>query len=580
MSKPFPKSSSTMPSLKSKNLSMELFAKISKPDLAQKILFATADEENPPSLQAQKVFPGGCFRSEKAIHRRLVYLNSRAAEKTQPSLHNLLKSENSFAALTEEQVQNLEASKSDQAVYILTGQQPGLFGGPLLWFYKALTCATMAKHYSQKFSRPVLPIFWVAGDDSDLEECNQFDVLDLPINSASKIGEEIIPKRSLSFPDPQKHFPVSERPLDADNLEELLQSLQGIWDSDTLDTLRKFYSPSPSKDNASTLTTGFLHLAQYLLGPQGILFVDGNSKNIKALGRSVLESSILGWEKFQSFIQSGTDASKASGIPQQVELREGLVHAFAMIGGERQRLYAEKVKSGLKSSPQESFKIYTAENPHQNLLPKLDALTLSHDVFTRPLIADKIFPVLGHILGPGELRYFSQLAPLFLETTGGMPLLHPRMTASIAPKSISEEFEKLGFDFLSVMEKGPDWFRQELKQKFWKDFSGSKEFSAFEKVWLEGSKKALEDLSENLFSDTKDQGPRMAWEKALAKNWKKYLKQMQKRIFSQAKDQTENCFVYLKWMGNGLGQDRHLNFASLFNLFGLEGFQTFIKTFQ
>ena len=80
---------------------------------------------------------------------------------------------------------------------MLTGQQPGLLGGPMLWYYKALTCAALAKEWSARLARPVIPIFWVAGDDSDLAECNHVELLDA--RAADVHGDLRLPFPSAGF---------------------------------------------------------------------------------------------------------------------------------------------------------------------------------------------------------------------------------------------------------------------------------------------------------------------------------------------------------------------------------------------
>ncbi len=53
---------------------------------------------------------------------------------------------------------------------VTTGQQPGLFGGPLYSLYKGLTAIRLAERLEALLKRPVLPIFWVASEDHDWDE--------------------------------------------------------------------------------------------------------------------------------------------------------------------------------------------------------------------------------------------------------------------------------------------------------------------------------------------------------------------------------------------------------------------------
>ncbi len=63
-------------------------------------------------------------------------------------------------------VENLDRLFSNGALCVTTGQQPGLFSGPLFTIYKALSAAALAARCEKALGRPVVPVFWVAGPPS------------------------------------------------------------------------------------------------------------------------------------------------------------------------------------------------------------------------------------------------------------------------------------------------------------------------------------------------------------------------------------------------------------------------------
>jgi uncharacterized protein YllA (UPF0747 family) len=524
---------------------VSLHARLPAEDAAQRVLFASPDQgagtlgDSPLSAA---IYPGGHFRSEASVSRRLAHLDKQPAR---AGLQEFLRHENAFAPLAPEQRANLEAAGSRHAVFMLTGQQPGLLGGPILWYYKALTCAALAREWSVRLGRPVIPIFWVAGDDADLDECNHVELLD-------RAAAEVRGNLRLPFPDEGRPMAMGERKVDPDALTDLLKRLGTIWSPEVVETLRRAY-PVPS-----TLSSGFLRLAQAQLGREGILFVDGYSKNLRALARPVLETAVSDWEAWQDALRKGTASAFAAGIPTQVEVRPGVVHAFALRNGERHRLFAEKNGSGET--------LYLPERPSHDVRANLAAMELTHDVFSRPLAADAIFPVLGHVLGPAELRYFAQLAPLFLRVTGDMPLMQPRMTATLASQKAFDSFLSEGMDLSEVMRFGPTALRTRLMERVWRTHPAASALSGNPvDRWLENLRKVHD-------RHFKDAGPLERFEKTLNASWKRYLRSLEKSAYSATARHKQPLFDHLRWLGNGMGQDRHLGLGSLLQEIGKDGF--------
>ncbi len=501
-------------------------------DAGQRLLF----EDSP-------VFPGGHFRSEAHLSRRIGYLDAR---RNGLDLQAFLKEENSFATLTPEQTANIEAAASDRAVYVLTGQQPGLFGGPILWYYKALTCAALARDAARKLNRPVIPVFWIAGDDSDLAECNG---VELPEASAAGLPGPW----SLEFPEPRRPLAMGERHIDSVSLESLLGRLHPIWNPDTIDFLRgTLVAPK-------TLASAFKHLAQSLLGREGILFVDGYSPRLRRRARPVLEKAVADRSRWETWLASGSAAAVTAGLPQQVALRPGVAHAFRLEKGERIRLYGEENPDGLRR------RIYTQENPGENLLPRIPDLELTHDVFSRPLIAEAIFPVLGHVLGPAELRYFGQMSILFPQVTGGIPMLHPRMTAAVAPESSWNSFAASGWAPAEAATLGLRSMRESLSERAWQAHPASRNLS------YAGAEKWLDEVKAAHGLHFRDSGALLRLEKKMAVAWRHYLQALRRGLSATTQSEAVDLVNALRWLGNGLGQDRHLTLPSLRNALGAQG---------
>jgi len=75
-------------------------------------------------------------------------------------------------------VRTLERVVEEDGFVVTTGQQPGLFGGPLYSVYKALTAVRLARTLEELLGAPVLPLFWVASEDHDWDEAHDTWLVD------------------------------------------------------------------------------------------------------------------------------------------------------------------------------------------------------------------------------------------------------------------------------------------------------------------------------------------------------------------------------------------------------------------
>jgi hypothetical protein len=64
------------------------------------------------------------------------------------------------------------------AAAVVTGQQAGLFGGPLFVLWKALATVAVARRLEAERGKPVVPVFWVASDDHDFAEIRATTIVD------------------------------------------------------------------------------------------------------------------------------------------------------------------------------------------------------------------------------------------------------------------------------------------------------------------------------------------------------------------------------------------------------------------
>ena len=73
-----------------------------------------------------------------------------------------------------------------RTVAIVTGQQAGLFGGPLYTILKALTAIKLAEQVTREHGVTAVPVFWIESEDHDWDEVRSCTVLDAEMAAADR----------------------------------------------------------------------------------------------------------------------------------------------------------------------------------------------------------------------------------------------------------------------------------------------------------------------------------------------------------------------------------------------------------
>ena len=144
---------------------------------------------------------------------------------------------------------------------VTTGQQPGLFTGPLYTVYKALSAIALARRLERDRRVPVVPLFWVAGDDHDFAEANHTWFL----NADGEPTEIVLRTRAPEAP----LVPLAREPCGPEVGAALAQLRAGTPPSEfqaaVLAWLERSYRPD------ATLADAFAGALDALLGPRGLV---------------------------------------------------------------------------------------------------------------------------------------------------------------------------------------------------------------------------------------------------------------------------------------------------------------------
>jgi len=323
---------------------------------------------------------------------------------------------------------------SEDGVLVTTGQQPGLFGGPLYSIYKGLTAVRLADALETVLDRPVAPLFWIASDDHDWEEANHTWVVDLE-NELRRIA---LPDEPPVPGEPPLHRISLEGVLE-DPYDQLTQALPDTdFSSDYLELIRDAYG------GVATLPGAFRTLLERLLGPFGLSFVEAHDAGLKEASLPALLREIDGAGEHEALLRDRARALEDAGFGVQVPILEGAVNLFLEGPEGRERIYRTGEGFRLHRSDQELTREELAERVES------EPLILSPNVLLRPVVETVVFPTVAYVAGPGEIAYFAQLPDLFEAHGASSPVVVPRTSLTIVEGKNGKVLEKFGLELADL----------------------------------------------------------------------------------------------------------------------------------
>jgi bacillithiol biosynthesis cysteine-adding enzyme BshC len=365
-------------------------------------------------------------RAEAAAHA--------ASRTVSPALLDVLAARNARLAPSPARERNLERLSRPGTVAVVTGQQMGLFLGPLFTLYKAAAAISAARALAQETGRPCVPVFWLQTEDHDLPEV---DHCFIPRAASEPL------RASLGLPDAAaSRAPVAHRRL-GPGVTTALAALRAELGNEPhagehLSLLERAYRPE------ATLAEAFTEVLSAVFAEEGLVFLDPRDARLAPLAAPVHRLALQDAAPLSAALAARVDALTKAGFSEQVHIRPGSPLGFFSpdgIDGPRYRLDpAGPERWSLVGHP-DGATVTTAE-----LLGWLDKepLRFTTSALLRPLLQDTWLPTAAYVGGPGEVAYFAQLAPLYAHAGLPMPLVVPRARFRVIDDRARRLLERLG----------------------------------------------------------------------------------------------------------------------------------------
>ena len=306
---------------------------------------------------------------------------------------------------SQQTLRNIERLR-EGAFAVVTGQQVGLFGGPLMSLFKIASALALARQVQQS-GVDCVPVFWLATEDHDLDEVNQalflahdFQLFPFKANTAGTAGS-----------------PVSHIRFGEGTNELVAAAAKLLGDSLAADYLRESYR------EGETFSDAFAKLYTRIFAEHGLILLDPADPDLHRIATPLFVDALQRSAELDQAVLERNRELRDANYHEQVKVTRESTPLFALVEGARvpvhrangvfaigkERLSAGELRKRIEAAP-ENF---------------------SANVVLRPVLQDYWLPTLAYIGGPAEVAYFAQAAVLYEKLLGRITPILPRMSATL-----------------------------------------------------------------------------------------------------------------------------------------------------
>ncbi len=300
-----------------------------------------------------------------------------------------------------------ESARAGGAV-ITTGQQAGLFGGPIYTWSKALSALALADAVERSTGVPTAPVFWAATDDADFAEASRTYV-------AANGGVTLLE----ASPAPPAGTPMARTPLG--DPAPLLAVLRDACGSLAYD--RAYAAVADAYAGGRTVGEAYVRLLRTLLEPLGIAVLDSSHPAVRRAGAPVTRLAL----------EQADSVARALDERQAWLVREGFEPQVADVPG-LSTVFVHEHGLKRRAPLSESAEIAATAEP----------TALSPNVLLRPVVERAILPTVAYVAGPGEVAYFAQVSAVAEALGAAQPVAVPRWSCTIVEPAVARALARLG----------------------------------------------------------------------------------------------------------------------------------------
>ncbi|MGO9123469.1 MAG: bacillithiol biosynthesis cysteine-adding enzyme BshC [Terriglobales bacterium] len=330
---------------------------------------------------------------------------------------NILLRQNESWGASAKSLENIRRLRAGAAT-VVTGQQVGLFGGPLFSIFKALTAVRLAEMATQS-GVDCVPVFWLATEDHDREEISHVSLPgpDGPLRmiTATTQGVANAPVGTIKF---------------GDEIQAALDAAAALLgDSEALAGLRACYRPG------ETFGSAFARLFTQWFAEWGVILLDASDAELHQIAVPVYRAALERCGELEESLHARGRELEGAGYHQQVKIAPSSSLLFSLHNGARVSIHSRG----------SDFVIDQEAVSRAQLLGRLASSPqdFSGNVLLRPVVQDYLLPTLAYTGGSAEVAYFAQAAVVYQALLGRITPVVPRFSATLIeakPKSLLERY--------------------------------------------------------------------------------------------------------------------------------------------
>jgi len=331
---------------------------------------------------------------------------------------------------------HIEQLRTKEATVVIGGQQAGLLTGPFYTVNKIISLIQMANIQEKELGTPVIPVFWIAGEDHDFDEINH-----VYIPKDNKMD-----KHKLSVDTNKQSISAIEN--------DLVKSKK--WVDDVFAALpetertKKMYEAALDILQKSDTYVDFMAMLLFLIfKDEGVILIDSADPAIRRLESDYFDKIIRNRDAIATSVVSAKMKLAQLGYNAQLdpELEDG--NLFLENDGERVLLQINELEQW--TGKQNEVTLITDEllrianeNPER----------LSNNVVTRPIMQEFLFPTLAFIGGNGEIAYWSALKGAFHAVGLKVPPVVPRLSFTFVDSLTAKKLLRANLEAEKVIQAG------------------------------------------------------------------------------------------------------------------------------